>query len=81
MEYRMIHDLKCLPMYFGAVLSGAKKFEVRKDDRPFAVGDDLLIREWDGAYTGRECTRRITYVLRGFDGISTEYCVLGMEAL
>ena len=35
------HELKILPEYFVAVRDGIKKFEVRKDDRPFEVGDIL----------------------------------------
>jgi len=40
------HDLKCWPGPFAAVASGLKTFEIRKDDRPYAVGDTLILREW-----------------------------------
>jgi len=40
------HNLKCWPGPFAAVASGLKTFEVRKDDRPYAVGDTLLLRAW-----------------------------------
>lgn len=73
------HDLKCWPIWFNDVLSGAKTFEVRRNDRPFCAGDILRLREWaprDG-YTGRECSRRIGYVtdlsdfgIAGFVGMS-----------
>ena len=62
----MEHELKCWPEYFQAVQSGEKTFEVRRFDRPFAVGDILLLREWDpksGDYTGREIRCRISYLL------------------
>ena len=36
----MVHELKCWPEYFEAVISGAKTFEVRKNDRDFAVRDE-----------------------------------------
>lgn len=60
------HELKCWPEYFEAVQSGDKPFEVRKWDRPYAVGDTLLLREYDPEaqdYTGRELTRTISYLL------------------
>lgn len=49
-----IHDIKCLPEYFDAVLMQRKTFELRKDDRRYMVGDAVILREWeDGSYTGR----------------------------
>ena len=41
-----IHELKIWPQYFDAIASGIKTFEVRKDDRGFAVGDTLVLKEW-----------------------------------
>ena len=50
----MIHELKILPEYFEAVAGGAKSFELRKDDRGFTVGDEIILKEWNGTeYTGR----------------------------
>lgn len=56
------HDLKIRPEYFGAVLDGSKRFEIRKNDRNFQVGDTIALREWDDDYTGRGWSGRITYV-------------------
>ena len=41
------HYLKCWPVYFGLVLSGAKQFELRKNDRNYQVGDVLILCEYD----------------------------------
>lgn len=63
----MIHELKILPQYFRAVLERRKTFEVRKNDRPFAVGDGICLREFDplseNLYTGRVWYGNITYIL------------------
>jgi len=43
----LIHELKCWPEFYDAMASGAKTFDIRKDDRPYAVGDLLAMRWWD----------------------------------
>ena len=82
MSNRASIELKTWPPYFEAVDKGIKPFEVRKDDRGFAVGDVLWLREYDpatGAYTGRECYRKVTYVLRGYaPAVAEGYAVLGL---
>lgn len=81
------HELKTVAPYFEAVKSGAKTFEVRKDDRNFQVGDTLVLREWlndygasgGGYFTCRVCRHTITYKLAGGQfGIADGYCVLGL---
>lgn len=57
------HDLKILPDFFDAVQDGRKRFEIRKDDRDYAVGDTVVLREWNTyQYTGRVWVGRITYL-------------------
>ena len=62
----MTHDLKCWPVYFQAIADRMKRFEIReRRDRNFAVGDVLLLREWDPAterYTGRTSKQLVTYL-------------------
>ena len=41
------HILKTWPNAFDAVKNGAKRFEWRRDDRGFEVGDVLVLRKWD----------------------------------
>ena len=61
---RRQHELKILPEYFEAIERGEKNFEVRFNDRNFAKGDFLLLREHDGiCYTGRQMTTEVTYLL------------------
>lgn len=75
------HDLKTWPNYFGAVMSGAKTFEARVDDRGFDVGDRLMLREWEPfteMYTGRELERYVTYILRDTEHVAPGYCILAL---
>ncbi|EGO8504489.1 DUF3850 domain-containing protein [Enterococcus faecalis] len=58
-----IHELKILPEYFEAVVSGDKCFEIRKNDRGYKVGDILRLNEYeDGKYTGNFHVAEITYI-------------------
>lgn len=41
------HDLKIFPRYFEEVVNGSKRFEIRKNDRDFKVGDEVLLREYN----------------------------------
>lgn len=59
----MTHELKILPEYFEAVVSGRKQFEIRKNDRDFNVSDRLYLREWNGEeFTGDSYKAEITYI-------------------
>jgi ASC-1-like (ASCH) protein len=62
----MIHELKIWPKYFNAIKCGDKRFEYRVNDRGFAVGDMLHLREYNiesGEYTGQEMSVMVTYIL------------------
>ena len=39
------HELKTVTPEFQAIQDGSKRFEFRKDDRGFEVGDVLILRE------------------------------------
>lgn len=80
----MTHVLKTWPEYFKAVKSGTKTFEVRRNDRPFSVGDTLILMEWDnirGMYTDEEVRKEVTYILKGSKdfGISDDFVVMGLK--
>jgi hypothetical protein len=64
------HVLKTWPSYYAEVVSGAKKFELRCNDRNFMVGDILVLQEFDTSdhkgYTGRMVLRRVTYLTNVF---------------
>ncbi|WP_029896851.1 DUF3850 domain-containing protein [Desulfohalovibrio reitneri] len=64
----MKHELKCEPGPFLALLEGRKRVELRFDDRGFAEGDTLLLREIVGEgryYTGRHVEVSVLHVLHG----------------
>ena len=78
----MTHELKILSEYFWAVKSGAKNFEIRKNDRDFRVGDTLILKEWkDGEYTGEELERGVGYIYHGNGtyGLADGYCVMALK--
>ena len=44
---RVTHELKIWPEFFKWVRNGRMLFQLRRNDRDFKVGDQLLLREWD----------------------------------
>lgn len=87
----MTHELKTDPEVFDAVRRGEKRFEIRKDDRGFVVGDWLRLRRTkhtgeemrDGSiliYTGEEMTKKVVYILRGpIYGLSAGWVIMSIE--
>ena len=61
------------------VYKGRKRFELRKDDDDIQIGDILILREWNGDYTGRSVTVVVSYVLRDAPNLGLEqgYCIIG----
>ncbi len=72
---------KILPQYFEDVMSGAKTFELRKDEDNIQPGDTLDLLEWNQDYTGRGIRCQVTYVLRDCSeyGLRDGYCIVGIE--
>ena len=70
---------KILPEYFDAVQEYRKNFELRKDEDNIQVGDELILEEWNGEYTGNYTWRKVTYVLRNLPeyGLKDGYCIIG----
>ena len=64
----MNHDLKIWPEYFAPLVDGKKRAELRRSDRPFAVGDQLKLREFEPkneTYSGKYARARIIHIDRG----------------
>ena len=80
-----VHCLKTWPEYYRPLKAGVKPFEVRKMDRPFAVGDIILAQNFVRGdviwgYTGEECAVRISYILVDYPAIEYGYGVLGVKS-
>lgn len=77
-----VHELKTWPKYYKSVKDGSKPFELRKDDRDYKIGDVLILKEYDPgteSYTNDECTRVITYILKGgLFGLEKGFVILGL---
>ena len=72
------HDLKIHTKFFQAIEEGKKNFEIRINDRDYKVGDIVKLREYNmDHYTGREVTRKITYITNFMQ--QNNYIVFGME--
>ena len=82
------HNLKILSVYFEQQLAGIKKFELRKLDRDFKIGDEIKLNEISptekpGEYkpTGNSCLLKITSITCGFEGLEDGYGILGTEVI
>lgn len=79
----MLHALKTIQPYFKYIQDGVKTFEVRKDDRPFGEGDEIVLQEWDEInrkYTGEEWKGIITMILRDQEWCKKGYCIFSIRA-
>lgn len=80
------HELKTVPPYFADVYHGQKTAELRKMDRPFQVGDHLLLREFfpeEQRYGSSHVRAEITHIVHDCDGawLTRDYCMLSFKVL
>jgi hypothetical protein len=81
----MEHNLKTIQPFFDDVWSGKKRFELRKNDRNYQIGDTVVLEEWgpdengDLSYYGRATRKTISYILKDCPefGLMPEYCIFG----
>ena len=78
-----MHELKCWPESFVAIVTGIKTAEWRKDDRFYQPGDWLTLKEYHptrAGYTGNAVTARVYHVQRGPEfGIPAGYAMLSIR--
>jgi hypothetical protein len=69
----IVHELKCWPEPFASILAGTKRHEIRKSDRPFAVGHTLRLREWVPAHE-QPCALTMRQYERGLTKTTCDLC-------
>jgi len=76
------HLLKIENQFFQDIAYGNKRFEVRRNDRDFKVGDELVLYSYDresNSYNGAFVNATITYLMKGGSfGIELGYVVLSI---
>lgn len=62
-----LHRLRTVPEMFQALARGHKTAELRYDDRNYAIGDVLMLLEWDvvGGFAGLCMLAVVTHIVRG----------------
>ena len=76
------HYIKIMPEYYRAIERKEKMFEVRRNDRNYQKYDVLHLQEWTGdAYTGREITAEVTYILDDPDYCKEGYVVMSIKII
>ncbi len=76
----MVHALKTDPEFFEDMAADKKGFEVRKNDRPYKVGDFIALNEWkDKKYTGRFILMKIVYILDNQQYCKEGYVIIGLK--
>lgn len=83
------HELKSWTPFFVQLLAGTRTHELRRNDRGYAIGDRLVLREYDqtaGAYTGRTLTVAVTSMTSlsepcavSGDGLHPNFCILSVQ--
>ena len=77
-----LHTKKIQHKYFEDILENGKKFEIRKNDCDYQVGDFVLLVEYDGEIlTNNSIFVEITYVLKDIPeyGLDKDYCIFGFK--
>ena|ERR1700733_1682712 len=83
------HELRSWPEFFKPIKEGTRTHELRRNDREFAVGDTLVLREFDPKtqiYTGEQCRVAITSITSfsqpcavSGEALNPDFCVLSVR--
>lgn len=74
------HEIKIQKQWFDRAASGQKRAEIRKHDRDYQAGDELLFLVPNLVAWEPTATSEVLHVLPGHqvDGLDNEYCVLSI---
>ncbi len=74
------HELKTHVAFFERMADGSKTFEIRRNDRDFREGDEIILREYDPevGYLGRSVRRRITFLMVGYHALRDGFVAMGL---
>lgn len=80
MTKESIHHLKVWPRYYDALANGDKRWEVRLNDRGFAVDHLLVFHKWDpkaGAYRdGPLLYAKVMHIEEDVPGLMEGYVIM-----
>jgi len=72
-----------MPRQWPYYKNGDKNNSLRRNDRPFAVGDTLILRLWEDErfVAGEVCVKKVTHILHDYDfeHMPKGYCILSMR--
>lgn len=85
----MKHELKSWTHLFEEIRTGIKTHELRKNDRHYAIGDILVLHEYDPIekkFSGRTLKLTVTYVTsidvpcaESRSALHKDYCILSVR--
>lgn len=81
-----VHELKVQTQFWADLWDFKTTAQLRQDDRQYRVGDVLDLREYNPqfGFTGMNCKRRVTHILRHEDvpyGVRRGWCILSTEVM
>jgi hypothetical protein len=83
------HHLKSWPQFFRPIREGKRTHELRRNDRGFAIGDLLILHEFDPAtqlFTGQACEVEVTSITSFAEpcavsdvAMNPEFCIMSVR--
>lgn len=78
----MTHLFNFSKEHFESIMNAEKNFILTKRDRPYKVGDEIVIQEQDVdlRLTSDELRYKISFIENG-DGLKSNYCIIAFKPL